>query len=193
MALTGVPLTDIPEGGVTLTCQVRSDDLALKPGDAMVRGDLALSVEIARIASGLSANGELSGTFLRGCVRCLKEYEDRVRLSFAVEYRQAAAKERVVRTGDQPASGDTPPDVPEPDDEVYPLVGDHLELAEMLREQIILATPMQPLCREGCPGLCPVCGQDLNDRRCDCPEARLESPFAGLQQRAGGPKHRGSA
>lgn len=193
MALTSFRIADIPEEGLTLGGEVRPDELALEPGDAKVRRDLALSVEIARVVSGFSVKGVLSGTFLRACVRCLQEYEDPARLSFAVEYRRKTVKERAARTGEQPAPGDAAPEVHEQGDEVYPLIGDHLELAEMLREQIILATPMQPLCHEGCLGLCPVCGQDLNERRCGCPEARPESPFAVLQQRAGVLKNRGSA
>ena len=39
---------------------------------------------------------------------------------------------------------------------------------EMVREQLILALPDYPLCREGCAGLCARCGKDLNDGRCDC-------------------------
>jgi uncharacterized protein len=75
--------------------------------------------------------------------------------------------------------------------DVYPLVGDQLELGEMLREQVILAEPMQPLCRVACRGLCPVCGQDLNERPCACPEARQASPFAVLKQLRAGKARQG--
>jgi uncharacterized protein len=41
----------------------------------------------------------------------------------------------------------------------------------MLREQVILAEPMHPLCREECLGICPVCGRDRNLAPCECKEA----------------------
>jgi uncharacterized protein len=65
----------------------------------------------------------------------------------------------------------------------------------MLREQVILDAPMQPLCREECQGLCPVCGQDRNERRCDCREQEQTSPFAVLatlrDQMNAGPARKG--
>jgi len=43
-----------------------------------------------------------------------------------------------------------------------------LDLAELAGEQLQLAVPMKPLCHNGCPGLCPRCGADLNLGRCAC-------------------------
>jgi uncharacterized protein len=43
-----------------------------------------------------------------------------------------------------------------------------LELAEVIKEQILLAMPMQRVCREDCQGICPVCGANRNESRCDC-------------------------
>jgi uncharacterized protein len=54
-------------------------------------------------------------------------------------------------------------------DDRYFYQGDHVELGPMLREHIILAAPMQPLCREDCAGLCTRCGKDLNEGPCQCP------------------------
>ena len=38
-----------------------------------------------------------------------------------------------------------------------------LDLEPTLRDAIVLALPLQPLCREDCPGLCPECGVRLAD------------------------------
>ncbi len=48
------------------------------------------------------------------------------------------------------------------------LVGDQLDLAALLTEELILAVPEQPLCREGCQGICPGCGAELNREPCTC-------------------------
>ena len=37
-----------------------------------------------------------------------------------------------------------------------------------LREDILLALPAYPVCREDCRGLCPTCGRNLNDGSCSC-------------------------
>jgi len=39
-----------------------------------------------------------------------------------------------------------------------------IDLTPLLREELILATPLAPLCRPDCQGLCEVCGDDLNQR-----------------------------
>jgi uncharacterized protein len=38
-----------------------------------------------------------------------------------------------------------------------------INLAPILREEMLLATPIRPLCRPDCKGLCLVCGENLND------------------------------
>jgi len=43
-----------------------------------------------------------------------------------------------------------------------------LDLRELIRQQLLLALPMHPLCRPDCAGLCPQCGQDLNEGPCEC-------------------------
>ena len=181
MALPKPHLTEVPDSGLSLACEVQPDELALGPDDGRVQGELSLSVEIAKAGTGLSVTGVLTGTFLRLCVRCLTEYEDAVRLPFAVEYRHEESSPR----GRHKSPGAEARDLPEPEDEVYLFDGDRLELAEMLREQVILATPMQPRCHEDCRGLCPVCGQNLNERQCGCQGEGLESPFAVLKAKAG--------
>ncbi|HEY3940221.1 MAG TPA: DUF177 domain-containing protein [Bryobacteraceae bacterium] len=43
-----------------------------------------------------------------------------------------------------------------------------LALNDILREVVLLALPMQLVCGEGCKGICPVCGQNRNQRECGC-------------------------
>ena len=43
-----------------------------------------------------------------------------------------------------------------------------LELADLIKEQILLALPMQRICREECKGICPVCGANRNEVPCEC-------------------------
>jgi uncharacterized protein len=46
--------------------------------------------------------------------------------------------------------------------------GGGMELEDILREQILLALPMQRVCGEACQGICPVCGKNRNESPCDC-------------------------
>ncbi|HET7038871.1 MAG TPA: DUF177 domain-containing protein [Gemmatimonadales bacterium] len=51
---------------------------------------------------------------------------------------------------------------------VIPRNAADLDLTEAVREELILAAPEFPLCREDCKGLCPRCGADLNQGPCGC-------------------------
>ncbi len=41
-----------------------------------------------------------------------------------------------------------------------------VDITEDVRQEIILAYPMVPVCRPDCKGLCPACGQNLNQASC---------------------------
>lgn len=56
-----------------------------------------------------------------------------------------------------------------------------LELAEILREQILLALPMQRVCREDCKGICPQCGQNRNQAGCHCATASVNDRWGSLR------------
>jgi uncharacterized protein len=46
--------------------------------------------------------------------------------------------------------------------------GGGMELEDILREQVLLALPMQRVCSDACKGICPVCGRNRNETACDC-------------------------
>lgn len=56
------------------------------------------------------------------------------------------------------------------DDDCYlvPRRATVLDLAEAVREQLLLAVPQFVECRQDCRGLCPRCGADLNSGPCGC-------------------------
>lgn len=43
-----------------------------------------------------------------------------------------------------------------------------LDLAEDIRQEIILEYPLKPLCKPDCKGLCQSCGKNLNEGDCGC-------------------------
>ena len=58
---------------------------------------------------------------------------------------------------------------------------DVIDLGQLIREQLYLSLPMKPLCRDGCRGLCPVCGTNLNLVECRCPRGWDDPRFAALK------------
>jgi len=60
--------------------------------------------------------------------------------------------------------------------------GDGLELNDVLREFVLLALPMRKLCSENCKGICPVCGQNRNQKECRCQITASDDRWAALEE-----------
>ncbi len=173
MASLSFSVKDVPPEGTRIACVVGKEDLQLDEHDPGIRDVLALTATVHADETDFLVEGELNGLLLHECVRCLESFATPADLSFQVVY-----KDRSQRRSKEPetVSGDSERE------ECHFVVEQRIELQEMLREQLILSIPMQPLCSEGCQGLCQVCGQNLNVRRCGCKEVKTESPFAILQE-----------
>ena len=100
---------------------------------------------------GAYLEGEAKADVAQQCSRCLTPIQTPVEASFAEQY---FATIDVV-------SGDRRDDPPPADAKT---IGSdfRIDLTPLLREELILATPLAPLCRPDCRGLCEVCGRDLN-------------------------------
>ena len=103
-------------------------------GDA---GDVNVAVMLESTLDDIVVTGTLTVEWSDECRRCLRPLADSLRVN--VEERYA--------------------DTPKLDE--FPIVNGHVDLRPMVREEVLLAIPDAPLCRDDCPGLCPVCGVDL--------------------------------
>ena len=68
------------------------------------------------------------------------------------------------------------------DEETYPLTGDEIDVAPLVRDAVLLELPLAPLCREACAGLCPVCGANRNDVDCGHEPDDRDPRWAALDQ-----------
>jgi uncharacterized protein len=189
MGLLTPLVSDITAEGLSLVGDVTAEELGLAETDARLRGPVSVSLDLSKADDMIAVTGVLEGTVVRQCVRCLKEYDDRVAFSVHAAFAREE-KESKVGSARQSKTGEARkgrPGAPKPEAEVeaedegddrYFYQGDHIELAPMLREHIILASPMQPLCRDNCAGLCARCGKDLNEGPCQCP---AEAPSTAIR------------
>ncbi len=175
MASLSFSVKDVPPEGTRIACVVGKEDLQLDEHDPGIQDVLALTATIHADETNFLVEGELNGLLLHECVRCLESFATPADLSF-----QAVYKDRSQRRSKEPEA--VPGDSEREETDCRSVVEQRIELQEMLREQLILSIPMQPLCSEGCQGLCQVCGQNLNVQRCGCKEVKTESPFAILQE-----------
>ncbi|HJZ96796.1 MAG TPA: DUF177 domain-containing protein [Candidatus Solibacter sp.] len=101
--------------------------------------------------------GKYSVEMTAQCDRCLGRARFPLDASFDLFYRPASdiAREEEV-------------EIDEGDTEIGFYEGAGLELGDVLREQVVLALPMQRVCSDACKGICPVCGRNRNENECDC-------------------------
>lgn len=95
-----------------------------------------------------TVSGKATAFIHTDCARCTKPFAERIEFSFS---------ERFVK-GESVTS----------DDETYPYTGEELLLDKAVLDNLFLEIPIASVCREGCKGLCPVCGADRNTTTCDC-------------------------
>jgi uncharacterized protein len=54
-------------------------------------------------------------------------------------------------------------------------------LNDILQEQVLLALPLQRVCRAECRGICPTCGQNRNETGCQCQEQKTDDRWSALK------------
>lgn len=125
-----------------------------------------------RTADGILVSGDLHTSVELGCSRCLDLFAMPVRFGVEEEFHPSID----ILTGAK---------VPVTDgDEVETRIDVHhiLDLSEVIRQNLLLAIPMYPICRSKCKGLCPNCGQNWNERSCACSTQELDPRLAVLKQ-----------
>jgi len=104
-------------------------------------------VRVTRTAQGLFMQAKMKAESTLECVRCLTPFPQILEVDFADLY--AFTRNSVTESN-----------------LLVPETG-KIDLAPILRDEMLLAFPIKPLCTLNCKGLCPVCGENLNEITCD--------------------------
>ena len=145
-----------PEVGAAMDLAI--DEVNQVLGDltvAYVRGKLRLT----RTARRILAKGTLDTIVEAECVRCLTSFQLPLSLQIEEMFAMSAAADPVYFVDE----------------------GGWLNLRQPIREQILLAMPIQTLCRPDCKGLCNQCGSNLNLGPCGCDSADIDPRLAALK------------
>jgi len=141
-------------------------DLAYREADLRVwgaqglwepRGPVEAVIHLARSAGGVLAEGWVETPVLLACSRCSEPYTHTVREEFTVHYLPAPDAESPEAS--ELAASEL---------EVDFLTGQTLDVGALVRENVLLGIPAQPVCRVECRGLCARCGANLNLSPCGC-------------------------
>lgn len=107
--------------------------------------DLNGTVRVTRTAQGLLVQANLQATVPAECVRCLIEFQQALQVEFTELY--AFKRELITETSELL---------------LLPETG-KIDLAPIVREEMLLAMPINPVHDPDCKGLCPICGENLNE------------------------------
>jgi len=123
--------------------------------------DLIGSVLITRTNQGLLIQVKLRATLEVECVRCLNPVLQPLHTDFTELY--AFSRRYMTESG-----------------LIMPETG-IIDLTPVLREYMLLEIPISPLCRQDCKGLCPVCGNNLNETICQHDDEPGDPRLAALK------------
>jgi uncharacterized protein len=136
-------------------------DLEAHPGMA----GLSLRGRLSKNGDDYLLVGHIGGVLETACARCLETARLPVDIDLAATYVPADEDEEL-----------------DDDSDVIGFAGGEIDLSGEVRDEILLAIPLQTLCRESCKGLCPVCGGNRNTTPCECEaeQRQASSRFAAL-------------
>ncbi|MCV2488934.1 YceD family protein [Geodermatophilus sp. YIM 151500] len=130
-------------------------------------GEVRLDLRLESVMEGVLVSGEVDVPVTGSCARCLDAIED----SLVLDVQELFAYE-----------GSTTEATSE-EDEVRLVEGERIDLEPMVRDAVVLALPLAPLCTDECAGLCADCGQRLDDLPPDHSHDQLDPRWAGLAAR----------
>lgn len=118
---------------------------------------VTLELRLESVMEGVLVTGTAGAKATGECVRCLEPLERELEVDFQemYSYPEIDFKGRTLKGADAEEEDD--------EEESYHLEDDLFDLEPVLRDAVVLALPLQPVCQEDCPGLCSVCGARLAD------------------------------
>lgn len=163
-----IDLANIAETPGARACYAISEHLAPSEG-VSTKGPVVGEITAENIGPLLLLRGRLRAVLVLTCARCLGEAEQSVEIDveeeFASEYTSADV------------------DTIDRDEPEASAISEYiLDVSELVRQQVMLTVPMGFVCSPDCRGLCPSCGQNLNQGPCECRLQSTDSRWGKLSE-----------
>ena len=143
-------------------------------GELKLQSPVAMRLRAYLVSGMVEVEGHLELTVQVTCGRCLIPVTLPVYSNFALTY----TSEPLSVVDDE-----TEEEVELSAEEMnlIPFEGEEIDLTAQIQEQLLVALPIQTLCKEDCRGLCLQCGADLNRQPCSCEPKIFNSKFGALK------------
>lgn len=133
--------------------------------------DIRIRCVIEKLGSEVWVTGVVDTKIRLTCSRCVEEFGFPIQADFKSLF--------------TPAEEHKPGEVVEEADdlvEILPFDGQQIDITDVIRDQVVLAIPIQPLCQADCAGLCPRCGINRNQQTCQCGGEEIDPRFEILRK-----------
>jgi len=165
-----VEVSTIPQEGISQHFTSTGNALGIVDTELSITQLVEIECQFYKVNQEVIVQGRLRSAAHLTCSRCAEEFEQPLHVALDAVYlpMQAISSERAKEL-----------EVGEAD--VYGYAEPLVDIAEMVRDKLVLSIPLQPHCMAGCKGLCPSCGVNRNTISCQCAEEKLGSPFEPLK------------
>ena len=133
--------------------------LAIKSGELLV-----IDFKAEAVSDGVLISGRIVSSAEGECGRCLDELKEDVDQEFRELFLYESRKS----------------DNEEDDDELFAMDGDIADIEIPIRDAVVLAMPLNPLCRPDCLGLCSECGERMEKLGPDHTHEKVDPRWSGL-------------
>lgn len=150
-----INLSDLKEigGRKQLSLELEFHNLEFVDREIEIKDSVNLDLEIFNTSDSFVVKGKLKTELILSCSRCLKKYSSPIELDISEDVLKSEMEDL---------------------EELY--------LDDIIVDNIILSLPMKPLCSDDCKGICPECGQNLNEGECDCEVEILDPRLEKLKE-----------
>jgi uncharacterized protein len=128
---------------------------------------IELDVRLEAVTEGVYVSGSVHASLAGECARCLDGLTDEIDVELSELF----------------AYPDSVTDETTDADELPRVVDELIDVEQIVRDAVVLALPLAPLCRPDCPGLCPDCGEKWADLAPDHGHETLDPRWAALRER----------
>lgn len=114
-----------------------------------------VAAKVTNTGSNFIVSADINAQFELICSRCLNHFTYDINTNMLEDYCRSSDITEAEKDG---------LDI----NELIIFDGDFIDISQEVIDSIVMALPMKPICNDNCQGLCTVCGQNLNENKCNC-------------------------
>jgi uncharacterized protein len=163
-------IKDLPDGVNRLEFLTEARDFAIDYAGVDPVGTLRAEAEVTKSNDQIIFRGKVTAPLKLLCSRCAEEYEKAIESEFAFVLAFVAPQQEE--------------ELQDEDSEDFYFIPEgtiEYDFASQIRDLLILAVEIKPLCKDDCRGICPTCGKNLNFEQCDCNKEEIDERWLPLK------------